>query len=88
MRLPGRWIGSVSGTSEHRFSYSLDGELVLAVRTACYRRNEPFVRALITERLIGPSQRRSAAAQQRKRELQAEIFTPGRVIREAIRDCW
>uniref|UniRef100_UPI003F490DF1 hypothetical protein n=1 Tax=unclassified Streptomyces TaxID=2593676 RepID=UPI003F490DF1 len=83
-RLPGRRIGTPTQKFDRKLAFDLDPHLVLQALTAAYRVSEPVVTALIRENLVGPRPRRSREALARKRALQADIYTLGRIVREAI----
>ena len=82
--LAGRRIGTPRQGFDMKASYDLDTTTVEAARLAADRVSEPAIAALKAERLIGPSARRSRAATARRTELQAQIYTLGRIIRQGI----
>lgn len=80
----GRRIGTPNQGFDIKCSYDLDSVAVDMARLAADRYSEPFIAALKAERLIGPSRRRGLAAAARREELQAQIYTLGRIIRQGI----
>ncbi|MGW3201948.1 hypothetical protein ACWDBD_47030 [Streptomyces sp. NPDC001118] len=80
----GRRTGTPHQGFDRKCSYDLDTHLVDSARLAADRVSEPAIRALKDERLIGPSRRRGLAATARREELQAQIYTLGRIIRQGI----
>lgn len=82
--LSGRKIGSAQQDFDTLLSFDLDSGLVESARLAAHRISEPVVAALIRENLVGRGASRSKDSVARKIELQAEIYTLGRIIRESI----
>ncbi|MGW2724911.1 hypothetical protein [Streptomyces sp. NPDC001492] len=80
----GRRTGTPHQGFDLKASYDLDTIAVDTARLAADRYSEPFIATLKAERLIGRSARRGRAAAARRAELQAEIYTLGRIIRQGI----
>lgn len=83
-RLSGRRTGSPNENFGAKMALDLSTEVVDAALLAAYRVSQPVVAQMWAERLIGPRPKRSREALARKRELQARIFTLGRIARESI----
>ncbi|MFE9484504.1 hypothetical protein ACFYNM_38730 [Streptomyces spororaveus] len=83
-RLSGRRPGTPSERFTDKLALDLDPELVNFAQLASHRISEPIVSQLRAENLLGPGRSRSRAARLRREELQAQIYTLGRIIREAI----
>ncbi|MER7049931.1 hypothetical protein [Streptomyces jumonjinensis] len=83
-RLPGRRYGTAKQKFTDKLALDIDPVLVDHGHLAAYRISEPIVAELIAENLVGPGASRSRAARQRREELQAQIYTLGRVVREAL----
>ncbi|WP_031078066.1 hypothetical protein [Streptomyces sp. NRRL WC-3742] len=83
-RLPGRRTGTPDERFGDKLALDLPVDLVDSAQLAAYRLSEPIVAALRAEHLVGPDRSRSKKATARRLELQAQIWTLGRVIRESI----
>ncbi|BDT39686.1 hypothetical protein [Streptomyces yaizuensis] len=83
-RLPGRRYGTSKQKFTDKMALDIDPVLIDHAHLAAYRISEPIVAALITENLVGPGASRSRTARQRREELQAQIYTLGRIAREAL----
>ncbi|WP_159048092.1 hypothetical protein [Streptomyces sp. XY511] len=83
-RLAGRRPGSPRESFTDKLALDLDPDLVALAQLASYRISEPIVGQLRAENLLGPGRSHSRAARLRREELQAQIYTVGRIIREAI----
>ncbi|MFD5372100.1 hypothetical protein [Streptomyces sp. NPDC127103] len=83
-RLAGRRTGTPNERFADKIAVDIDPGLIASAQLAAYRVSEPVVAQLRAENLIGPGASRSRAARQRKAELQAQIYTVGRIAREAI----
>ncbi|MFC9298480.1 hypothetical protein ACFTWH_27960 [Streptomyces sp. NPDC057011] len=83
-RLSGRRPGTPSERFSDKLALDLDPELVDLAQLASYRISEPIVSQMHAENLLGPGRSRSRRARLRREELQAQIYTLGRIAREAI----
>ncbi|WP_438297919.1 hypothetical protein [Streptomyces sp. HUAS TT7] len=83
-RLAGRRPGTPNAHFGDKLALDLTPELVDSAQLAAYRVSAPTVARLYAENLIGPGASRSRAARARREQLQAQIFTLGRIAREAI----
>ncbi|MGW1767199.1 hypothetical protein ACWCQL_24410 [Streptomyces sp. NPDC002073] len=83
-RLSGRRPGTPSEKFGDKLALDLDPELVELAQLASHRISEPIVRQLHAENLLGPGRSQSRTSRLRREELQAKIYTLGRVVREAI----
>ncbi|MFD0409942.1 hypothetical protein [Kitasatospora sp. NPDC127116] len=83
-RLAGRRTGTPDEGFGDKLALDLPTELVGAAQLAAYRLSEPIVIALRDENLVGPRRSRSKESAARRLELQGQIWTLGRVIRESI----
>ncbi|WP_327389139.1 hypothetical protein [Streptomyces sp. NBC_01207] len=83
-RLSGRRPGTPSERFTDKLALDLDPELVDLAQLASHRISEPIVSRMHAENLLGPGRSRSRLARLRREELQAQIYTLGRIAREAI----
>ncbi|MER7952334.1 hypothetical protein ABTY59_33575 [Streptomyces sp. NPDC096079] len=83
-RLAGRRSGTPNEGFDDKLALDLAPEVVDLARLASHRISEPIVNQLRAENLIGPGASRSRQARARREELQAQIYTLGRIAREAI----
>ncbi|MFP8906182.1 hypothetical protein [Streptomyces atacamensis] len=83
-RLSGRRVGSPNRNFSEKMAFDLAADVVDAARLAAHRVSEPIIATMRAEKLIGPCPRRSRHALARKQELQAQVYTVGRIVREAI----
>ncbi|MFK0160693.1 hypothetical protein ACIQVK_52760 [Streptomyces sp. NPDC090493] len=83
-RLSGRRPGSPNEHFGAKLMLDIAADVVDGARLAAYRVSEPAVRALQQENLVGLRPSRSKRARARKLELQGQIYTVGRIAREAI----
>ncbi|WP_073229336.1 hypothetical protein [Streptomyces sp. NBRC 110465] len=83
-RLAGRRIGTPNQHFADKIAVDIAPDIIDAARLAAYRVSEPVIAQLRAENLIGPGASRSRAARARRDELQAQIYTLGRIAREAI----
>ncbi|MHC3394714.1 hypothetical protein ACLQ2E_35435 [Streptomyces lavendulocolor] len=83
-RLSGRRPGTPNEGFTDKLALDISPDVIESARLASYRVSEPVVRQLRAENLIGPGASRSRAARARRAELQAKIYTVGRIAREAI----
>ncbi|OII64316.1 hypothetical protein BJP40_00155 [Streptomyces sp. CC53] len=83
-RLAGRRPGTPNERFDDKIAVDIDPALIASAQLAAYRVSAPVVAQLRAENLLGPGAARSRAARARKAELQAQIYTLGRIAREAI----
>ncbi|MEU9079985.1 hypothetical protein AB0D22_35585 [Kitasatospora sp. NPDC048538] len=83
-RLAGRRPGTPDEHFGDKFALDLPADLVSAAQLAAHRLSEPVVAKLHAENLIGSGRSRSKKSVTRRLELQGQIWTLGRVIRESI----
>lgn len=83
-RLAGRRTGTPNEGFGDKIALDLPADLVESAQLAAYRISQPIVATLRAENLIGRNPKRSREALARKRQLQADIYTLGRIIRESI----
>lgn len=83
-RLPGRRTGSPNENFTDKIAIDIAPDVIASARLAAYRVSEPVIAQLRAENLIGPGASWSRRARDRREELQAQIYTVGRIAREAI----
>ncbi|NWF30862.1 hypothetical protein HW130_32235 [Streptomyces sp. PKU-EA00015] len=83
-RLAGRRPGTPNEQFTDKIAVDIAPDLIASAQLAAYRVSEPVVAQLHAENLIGSGASRSRAARARRAELQAQIYTVGRIAREAI----
>ncbi|MCQ8194654.1 hypothetical protein [Streptomyces rugosispiralis] len=90
LSLSGRWPACLSGcergTAERAFT--LDEDLVLALRTAAWRISEPVLAELEAKNLVGPQRDMSEEARAERERLAAKLYPSSRIAREAIENHW
>ncbi|MEU9796936.1 hypothetical protein AB0E27_41435 [Streptomyces sparsogenes] len=90
LSLSGRWPACLSGcergTAERAFT--LDGDLVLQLRTAAWRISEPVLKELEEKNLIGPQRDLSEEARAERERLAAQLYPSSRIAREAVENHW
>ncbi|WP_431776286.1 hypothetical protein [Streptomyces cucumeris] len=90
LSLSGRWPACLSGcergTAERAFT--LDEDLVLALRTAAWRISEPVLAELEAKNLVGPQRDMSEEARAERERLAAQLYPSSRIAREAIENHW
>ncbi|WP_326655708.1 hypothetical protein [Streptomyces sp. NBC_01750] len=83
-RLSGRRPGTPNQRFTDKIAVDIAPGVIASAQLAAYRVSEPVIAQLRTENLIGPGASRSRRARDRREELQAQIYTVGRIAREAI----
>lgn len=83
-RLSGRRTGSPNEQFGDKMALDIAADVVEFAQLAAYRISQPIIEKMHTEKLIGPRPKRSREAVARKCELQAQVYTLGRIAREAI----
>lgn len=83
-RLSGRRPGTPNERFTDKIAVDIAPDVIASAQLAAYRVSQPVVAQLRAENLIGPGASRSRAARARREELQSQIFTVGRIAREAI----